>query len=160
MEISGVISAIVIGLIIGLLGRLVLPGRQHIGVLWTIAVGIVAALIGSAIAEGLDLNDTDGVDWIEWLIQIALAAAGWPPSTGPRSAAEAPPFPAVGPRTGSPPGTAAARSPGRPGHGGRRRSPHGSRGAAAHLARPRTGQIFRSSSSGDGSRCRGRMRSS
>ncbi|MGK5533008.1 GlsB/YeaQ/YmgE family stress response membrane protein [Streptomyces sp. URMC 129] len=76
MEISGVISAIVIGLIIGLLGRLVLPGRQHIGVLWTIVVGIVAALIGSALAEALDVGDTDGVDWIEWLIQIALAALG------------------------------------------------------------------------------------
>ncbi|GGZ96372.1 GlsB/YeaQ/YmgE family stress response membrane protein [Streptomyces echinoruber] len=76
MEISGIISAIVIGIIIGLLGRLVVPGRQHIGVLWTIAVGIVAALLGSAIAAGLGVADTKGVDWIEWLIQIALAAVG------------------------------------------------------------------------------------
>jgi uncharacterized membrane protein YeaQ/YmgE (transglycosylase-associated protein family) len=76
MEITGVISAIVVGLVIGLLARLVLPGRQRIGLLWTIAVGIVAALIGSAIAEALDVGDTDGVDWIELLIQIALAAAG------------------------------------------------------------------------------------
>jgi uncharacterized membrane protein YeaQ/YmgE (transglycosylase-associated protein family) len=76
MEISGIISAIVIGLIIGVLGRLVVPGRQRIGVLWTILVGIVAALIGSAIAAGLDVADTDGVDWVEWLIQIGLAALG------------------------------------------------------------------------------------
>ncbi|CAM5661082.1 MULTISPECIES: GlsB/YeaQ/YmgE family stress response membrane protein [Streptomyces] len=76
MEISGIISAIVIGIVIGVLGRLVVPGRQHIGVLWTILVGIVAALIGSAIAAGLDVNDTNGVDWIEWLIQIGLAAVG------------------------------------------------------------------------------------
>ncbi|MDT0441467.1 GlsB/YeaQ/YmgE family stress response membrane protein [Streptomyces johnsoniae] len=76
MEISGIISAIVIGLIIGALARLVLPGRQRIGILWTMAVGIVAALIGTAIAAGLGVGDTDGVDWIEWLIQIALAAAG------------------------------------------------------------------------------------
>ena len=76
MEISGIISAIVIGIIIGVLGRLVIPGRQRIGVLWTIAVGIVAALLGSALAAGLDVADTDGVDWIEWLIQIALAALG------------------------------------------------------------------------------------
>ncbi|MET8677255.1 GlsB/YeaQ/YmgE family stress response membrane protein [Streptomyces sp. NPDC004647] len=76
MEISGIISAIVIGIIIGVLGRLVIPGRQHIGVLWTILVGIVAALIGSAIAQGLDVSDTDGVDWVEWLIQIGLAAVG------------------------------------------------------------------------------------
>ncbi|CAL9357919.1 GlsB/YeaQ/YmgE family stress response membrane protein [Streptomyces sp. enrichment culture] len=76
MEISGIISAIVIGIVIGVLGRLVVPGRQRIGVLWTIAVGIVAALLGSAIAHGLGVADTDGVDWVEWLIQIALAAFG------------------------------------------------------------------------------------
>ncbi|MFF8863954.1 GlsB/YeaQ/YmgE family stress response membrane protein [Streptomyces sp. NPDC015139] len=76
MEISGVISAIVIGLVIGVLGRLVVPGRQHIGVLWTIAVGIVAALLGSAIAAGFGVADTNGPDWIEWFVQIALAAVG------------------------------------------------------------------------------------
>ncbi|MGW5640985.1 GlsB/YeaQ/YmgE family stress response membrane protein [Streptomyces sp. NPDC003832] len=76
MEISGVISAIVIGIVIGVLGRLVIPGRQRIGVLWTITIGIIAALVGTSIASGLDVADTDGADWVEWLIQIALAAAG------------------------------------------------------------------------------------
>ncbi|MFB7599228.1 GlsB/YeaQ/YmgE family stress response membrane protein [Streptomyces sp. NPDC056160] len=76
MEISGIISAIVIGIIIGALGRLVVPGRQHIGILWTILIGIVAALVGAAIASALGVADTKGVDWIEWLIQIALAAVG------------------------------------------------------------------------------------
>ncbi|MEV8540509.1 MULTISPECIES: GlsB/YeaQ/YmgE family stress response membrane protein [Streptomyces] len=76
MEISGIISAIIIGIIIGVLGRLVVPGRQHIGVLLTIVVGIVAALIGAAIASGLGVADTKGIDWIEWLIQIGLAAVG------------------------------------------------------------------------------------
>ncbi|MEU6526960.1 GlsB/YeaQ/YmgE family stress response membrane protein [Streptomyces sp. NPDC046924] len=76
MEIGGIISAIVIGIVIGVLGRLVVPGRQRIGVLWTILVGIVAALIGSALAAALGVADTKGVDWIEWLIQIGLAALG------------------------------------------------------------------------------------
>jgi uncharacterized membrane protein YeaQ/YmgE (transglycosylase-associated protein family) len=76
MEISGVISAIVIGIVIGVLGRLVIPGRQRIGILWTIAIGIVAAFIGTGIASGLDVADSKGVDWVEWLIQIALAALG------------------------------------------------------------------------------------
>lgn len=76
MEISGLISAIVIGAVIGIIGRLVLPGRQRIGILWTIVVGIVAALVGTAIAAALDVADTKGVDWIEWLIQIGLAALG------------------------------------------------------------------------------------
>jgi uncharacterized membrane protein YeaQ/YmgE (transglycosylase-associated protein family) len=76
MEISGVISAIVIGVVIGVLGRLVVPGRQHIGMLWTILIGIIAAFIGTGIAAGLDVANTKGVDWIEWLIQIAVAALG------------------------------------------------------------------------------------
>jgi uncharacterized membrane protein YeaQ/YmgE (transglycosylase-associated protein family) len=76
VEVSGIISAIVIGLIIGVLARLVVPGRQHIGVIWTILIGIVAALVGSAIAKAVGVADTKGVDWIEWLIQIGLAAVG------------------------------------------------------------------------------------
>ncbi|CAL9627066.1 GlsB/YeaQ/YmgE family stress response membrane protein [Streptomyces pilosus] len=76
MEIDGIISAIVIGIVIGILGRLVVPGRQRIGILWTILVGIAAALLGSAIAAGFGVADTDGVDWVEWLIQIGLAAVG------------------------------------------------------------------------------------
>ncbi|MFC7259910.1 MULTISPECIES: GlsB/YeaQ/YmgE family stress response membrane protein [Streptomyces] len=76
MEISGIISAILIGIIIGVLGRLVVPGRQRIGILWTIGVGIVAAFVGSGIAAAFGVADTKGVDWIEWLIQIGLAALG------------------------------------------------------------------------------------
>ncbi|MFI8228880.1 GlsB/YeaQ/YmgE family stress response membrane protein [Streptomyces sp. NPDC085900] len=76
MEISGIISAIVIGIVIGVLGRLVVPGRQRIGILLTILVGIVAALIGSALASAFGVADTKGIDWIEWLIQIGLAALG------------------------------------------------------------------------------------
>ncbi|MDG9718352.1 GlsB/YeaQ/YmgE family stress response membrane protein [Streptomyces sp. DH24] len=76
MEISGIISAIVIGIVIGLLGRLVVPGRQRIGILATILVGIVAAFVGSAIAAAFGVADTDGVDWVEWIFQIALAALG------------------------------------------------------------------------------------
>ncbi|WJV50548.1 GlsB/YeaQ/YmgE family stress response membrane protein [Streptomyces flavofungini] len=76
MEISGIITAIVIGTVIGVLGRLVLPGRQHIGILWTLAVGIAAALVGTAIAGAVGVADTKGVDWIEIIIQVALAAVG------------------------------------------------------------------------------------
>ncbi|WP_411097307.1 GlsB/YeaQ/YmgE family stress response membrane protein [Streptomyces sp. 020-2-3H-GM] len=72
MEISGLVSALLIGAAVGLLGRLVLPGRQHIGVLWTLVVGIGAALLGSLLGVG----STRGVDWIEWLFQIVLAGLG------------------------------------------------------------------------------------
>ncbi|MFD3412889.1 GlsB/YeaQ/YmgE family stress response membrane protein [Streptomyces cyaneofuscatus] len=65
-----------IGIIIGVLGRLVLPGRQHIGILRTILVGIAAAFLGTAIAAGLGVADSKAIDWIERLIQIGLAVVG------------------------------------------------------------------------------------
>jgi uncharacterized membrane protein YeaQ/YmgE (transglycosylase-associated protein family) len=71
-----IISAIVVGLIVGALGRLVLPGRQDISIVLTIVIGIVAALIGSLIASALGVGDTHGIDWIKLIIQVALAAAG------------------------------------------------------------------------------------
>jgi uncharacterized membrane protein YeaQ/YmgE (transglycosylase-associated protein family) len=76
MEISGIISALIVGLVIGVLGRLALPGRQHIPVWLTIVIGIIAAFIGSAIAVGFGVANTAGIDWIEWIIQIALAMVG------------------------------------------------------------------------------------
>ncbi|REE98294.1 GlsB/YeaQ/YmgE family stress response membrane protein [Thermomonospora umbrina] len=76
MTVSGIFTAIIIGAIIGALGRLVLPGRQPVGVLLTIGVGIVAALIGTALAQGVGVATTNGIDWIELVFQIALAAVG------------------------------------------------------------------------------------
>ena len=73
---TGIITAIIIGTVIGVLGRLMLPGRQSMPVWLTIVVGIVAALLGSVIAGALDLQQTGGFDWVEFFIQVALAAAG------------------------------------------------------------------------------------
>jgi uncharacterized membrane protein YeaQ/YmgE (transglycosylase-associated protein family) len=74
MTVGGIITAIVIGLIIGALGRLVVPGKQDIPIWLTIAIGIVAALIGTAIVGSL--RDTNGIDWIELVVQVVLAAVG------------------------------------------------------------------------------------
>jgi uncharacterized membrane protein YeaQ/YmgE (transglycosylase-associated protein family) len=76
MTVAGIISAIIVGLIIGALGRLVVPGRQGLPIWLTIVVGIVAALIGTAIAQAVGVAVTDGVDWIELVFQVALAAIG------------------------------------------------------------------------------------
>jgi uncharacterized membrane protein YeaQ/YmgE (transglycosylase-associated protein family) len=76
VHVSGIITAIVIGLIIGALGRLVVPGKQNIPIWLTMLIGIVAAIIGTFIASALGVNDTKGIDWIELLIQVILAAVG------------------------------------------------------------------------------------
>jgi uncharacterized membrane protein YeaQ/YmgE (transglycosylase-associated protein family) len=73
---EGILSAIVIGAAIGVLARLVIPGRQTIGMLMTIVIGIVAALLGTWIAQQVGAVTTPGIDWIEILFQVGLAIIG------------------------------------------------------------------------------------
>lgn len=72
MTAEGFFSAIIVGLIVGALGRLVVPGRQPIGCLFTLLLGVIGAVAGAAIA------DAAGVTW--WVlvlaIQVGLAALG------------------------------------------------------------------------------------
>ena len=76
MTITGIITALIIGIIIGALGRLVVPGRQNIPIWLTMVIGVVAALLGTVIARAIGVSDTKGVDWIELLFQVVLAAIG------------------------------------------------------------------------------------
>lgn len=76
MTATGIITAIIIGAVIGLLGRLFAPGKQNISILVTIIVGIVAALLGTALANGVSSADTAGIDWIELIFQVVLAVIG------------------------------------------------------------------------------------
>ncbi len=77
MTITGIITAILVGIVVGVLGRLVVPGKQSIGVLVTILVGIVAAFIGTFIARALGIpTATSGIDWLELLVQVIVAALG------------------------------------------------------------------------------------
>ncbi|WP_407653711.1 GlsB/YeaQ/YmgE family stress response membrane protein [Actinoplanes oblitus] len=76
VHVSGIITAIVIGLIIGALGRLVVPGKQHIPIWLTIVIGIVAAFIGTFLAKAFGVDITKGIDWIEILLQVIVAAIG------------------------------------------------------------------------------------
>ena len=76
MTAQGIITAIIIGAIIGVLGRLLLPGRQNIPIWLTVLVGIGAALLGTVLADAMGVKDTAGFDWIEIFIQVVLAAIG------------------------------------------------------------------------------------
>ncbi len=73
---GSIISAIVVGAVVGVLGRLLVRGRQNISVLATILIGIVAAFVGTLLANLLGVGDTAGFDWIEFAIQVVLAAVG------------------------------------------------------------------------------------
>ena len=47
----GIIAMIVIGLIVGAIARLLVPGRQRIGWLATIVVGIVGSYVGGTLGS-------------------------------------------------------------------------------------------------------------
>lgn len=70
-----IIGLIIFGAVIGILARLVLPGRQNISAIVTVVLGVLGALIGYWLAGLLGVDDTGGVDWIRWIISVAVAAA-------------------------------------------------------------------------------------
>jgi uncharacterized membrane protein YeaQ/YmgE (transglycosylase-associated protein family) len=75
MDIGDILGLIVFGAVIGVLARLVLPGKQNINIVITVILGMLGALIGYWL-WGLvsDQGDTAGIDWIRWFISIAAAA--------------------------------------------------------------------------------------
>ncbi|HEY5662137.1 MAG TPA: hypothetical protein VIR59_15240 [Gaiellaceae bacterium] len=59
------------GLIIGALGRLVLPGRQNVSPLMTALIGIAASLLGGILANLFGVGSI-----IQFLVAVLLAAVG------------------------------------------------------------------------------------
>ncbi|MGL5865245.1 MAG: GlsB/YeaQ/YmgE family stress response membrane protein [Dermatophilaceae bacterium] len=69
-----IIGLVIFGAVIGILARLVLPGRQSISAALTVALGVLGAMIGYWLSRLLGVGDTGGIDWIRWVISIAAAA--------------------------------------------------------------------------------------
>lgn len=69
-----ILGTIIAGIIIGVLARVVLPGRQAYGWIVTIILGILGALIGYWLAGMLGVAQTHGVDWIRWILSVVVAA--------------------------------------------------------------------------------------
>ncbi len=58
-----------LGLLIGGLARLILPGRQAIGWLGTAGAGVVGALLGGVVANALDLGSI-----LQFIVAVLTAA--------------------------------------------------------------------------------------
>jgi len=75
--IGTIIGAIVTGVIIGALGRLILPGKQNISLLVTIIIGIVASLVANLILGAIfGYTGGGGISWWFWIVGAILAAIG------------------------------------------------------------------------------------
>ena len=70
-----IIVLIIVGAIIGLLGKLVAPGdKDNIPIWLTILCGIGGVLLGYAIYSAFGGDGSGGVDWVRWLVAIITAA--------------------------------------------------------------------------------------
>ena len=70
---GGVIGFLVFGLFVGAVARLILPGRQRIGLLWTLVLGVVGSVIGGTIANVLGTGDIWELDFIGSVAAIATS---------------------------------------------------------------------------------------
>ncbi|NJQ02088.1 GlsB/YeaQ/YmgE family stress response membrane protein [Streptomyces zingiberis] len=65
--------AIVLGLILGLLAKLIIPGKQPIPLWLTTLCGMAGALIGNLVAQAIGVSTTPGIDWLRHVFQLGGA---------------------------------------------------------------------------------------
>jgi uncharacterized membrane protein YeaQ/YmgE (transglycosylase-associated protein family) len=70
-----ILGLIIIGIIIGVVARLVMPGRQHIGMLMTVLLGIGGAIVGGIVASAIGTGDIFELNVIGTIVGI-IAAVG------------------------------------------------------------------------------------
>lgn len=72
--ITSIILAVVVGAIIGLVARLVMPGKQNVGMIMTVVLGAVGGLIGSWAASQFGYHNANGgVAWVPFFIGVGAA---------------------------------------------------------------------------------------
>jgi uncharacterized membrane protein YeaQ/YmgE (transglycosylase-associated protein family) len=73
--IGSIILAIIVGAIIGVVARLVMPGKQSVGMIMTVVLGAVGGLIGSAVAAQFGYHNANGgIAWIQIILAVVVAA--------------------------------------------------------------------------------------
>lgn len=71
ITVTDVIVYVVAGLVIGAIARLLLPGRQEMGIVATIILGVIAAVVGGIAWEAI-FPDNDGVAWIGSIVVAVI----------------------------------------------------------------------------------------
>jgi uncharacterized membrane protein YeaQ/YmgE (transglycosylase-associated protein family) len=74
---SVILTWLIIGLVIGGLARLLVPGRQHIGLILTMFIGVVAAILAGIITTALIGVGHTLVTFVVALIAAALLVSGF-----------------------------------------------------------------------------------
>jgi uncharacterized membrane protein YeaQ/YmgE (transglycosylase-associated protein family) len=65
--------AIIVGLVLGLIAKAILPGKQNIPLWLTVIFGILGSVLGNAVAAWIGIAETKGIDWGRHALQLAGA---------------------------------------------------------------------------------------
>ena len=68
-----ILGLILIGIVIGIIARLVIPGRQSIGVLMTVLLGIGGALVGGIVASAIGEGDIFELNFVGTIVGVIAA---------------------------------------------------------------------------------------
>ena len=84
-----IIWIVIVGAILGVIAKMLLPGKQAIPFWLTVICGIIGALLGNLLASAIGVRHTGGIDWIRHLFQligalviVGAGAAVWPQARG------------------------------------------------------------------------------
>jgi uncharacterized membrane protein YeaQ/YmgE (transglycosylase-associated protein family) len=84
IDVMSILGYIVVGAIVGVLARFLVPGDDPMGIIGTIVLGIVGAVVGGFLA-GAVFGETEGVDWIASIIVAVLLVVGYRAISGNRN---------------------------------------------------------------------------
>lgn len=69
------IGFVVFGLVVGMLARLLVPGRQHLGIATTLVLGLVGSVVGGLVANALGTGDVFELNFLGSVVAIVTAIA-------------------------------------------------------------------------------------
>jgi uncharacterized membrane protein YeaQ/YmgE (transglycosylase-associated protein family) len=67
------IGFIVFGLVVGILARIIVPGRQHLSLAMTVLLGLIGSVVGGVVANALGTGDVFELNFVGSIVAIAAA---------------------------------------------------------------------------------------
>ncbi|AZS88083.1 GlsB/YeaQ/YmgE family stress response membrane protein [Streptomyces griseoviridis] len=69
----GWLWAIIVGFVLGLIAKAIIPGKQHSPLWLTTIFGMLGAIVGNAVARAAGVASTSGIDWTRHAFQLIAA---------------------------------------------------------------------------------------